>query len=198
MSTVKFYRSELLKFPNHNATTKFTITQYLVVTPENPVMNYDSDLWLIYFNKFIFYVFLIHSILGSLKYCSLVYFLGSTGGWSPINLYAIEEKWYFKSSLNFCWQFANNSSCGDYNSWRLLLKFCFLKSTLLIMIYFYPVQYSYIKLTGFIDHFTKRSLLNNNSPGSAAIAVSGAFQIWFILFGVKCIVKIGINDLWLD
>jgi len=34
-----------------------------------------------------------------------------------------------------------------------------IKSTLLIMIYFYPVQYSYIKLTGFIDHFTKRSLL---------------------------------------
>lgn len=40
-----------------------------------------------------------------------------------------------------------------------ILTFLHFKSTLVIRIYFYPVQYSYIKLTGFIDHFTKRSLL---------------------------------------
>jgi len=41
----------------------------------------------------------------------------------------------------------------------VISNFLHFKSTLVVLIYFYPVQYSYIKLTGFIDHFTKRSLL---------------------------------------
>lgn len=47
----------------------------------------------------------------------------------------------------------------DAYTYYIILTFLHIKSTLLKMIYFYPVQYSYIKLTGFIDHFTKRSLL---------------------------------------